>query len=43
MLPRNLELEIVTPEKHMLDQSVDYVELPGQEGYMGICPAMRRC
>lgn len=38
MLPRNLELEIVTPEKHMLDESVDYVELPGQEGYMGILP-----
>lgn len=38
MLPQNLELEIVTPEKHMLDEVVDYVELPGQEGYMGILP-----
>lgn len=38
MLPQNLELEIVTPEKHMLDETVDYVELPGQEGYMGILP-----
>lgn len=38
MLPENLELEIVTPEKHMLAETVDYVELPGKEGYMGILP-----
>jgi F-type H+-transporting ATPase subunit epsilon len=38
MLSENLELEIVTPEKHMLAETVDYVELPGQEGYMGILP-----
>lgn len=38
MLPQNLELEIVTPEKHMLDETVDYVEVPGEDGYMGILP-----
>jgi F-type H+-transporting ATPase subunit epsilon len=38
MLPEKLELEIVTPEKHTLDEMVDYVEVPGQEGYMGILP-----
>lgn len=38
MLPQNLELEIVTPEKHMLDEIVDYVEVPGKEGYMGVLP-----
>lgn len=38
MLPENLELEIVTPERHMLDEKVDYVEVPGKEGYMGILP-----
>jgi F-type H+-transporting ATPase subunit epsilon len=38
MLPEKLELEIVTPEKHTLDETVDYVEVPGQEGYMGILP-----
>lgn len=38
MLPEHLELEIVTPEKHVLAETVDYVELPGQEGYMGILP-----
>lgn len=38
MSPQNLELEIVTPEKHMLDETVDYVEIPGREGYLGILP-----
>lgn len=38
MLPQNLELEIVTPEKHMLDEIVDYAEVPGKEGCMGILP-----
>lgn len=38
MSPHNLELEIVTPEKHMLDETVDYVEVPGREGYMGVLP-----
>lgn len=38
MPPENIELEIVTPEKHMLDERVDYVELPGKEGYMGVLP-----
>ena len=38
MVPEHLELEIVTPEKHMLAETVDYVELPGQEGYMGVLP-----
>lgn len=38
MLPQSLELEIVTPEKHLLDEAVDYVEVPGKEGYMGILP-----
>jgi F-type H+-transporting ATPase subunit epsilon len=38
MLPENIELEIVTPDRHMLAETVDYVELPGKEGYMGILP-----
>ena len=38
MPPENIELEIVTPERHMLAETVDYVELPGKEGYMGILP-----
>src|SRR5689334_12861724 len=38
MPPENIELEIVTPERHMLAETVDYAELPGKEGYMGILP-----
>lgn len=38
MPPENIELEIVTPERHMLDEMVDYVEVPGKEGYMGVLP-----
>ena len=33
-----LQLEIATPEKLVLDQSVDYVTIPGASGYMGILP-----
>ena len=38
MPTENIELEIVTPERHMLAETVGYVELPGKEGYMGILP-----
>ena len=38
MLPENIELEIVTPERHVLHETVQAVELPGKEGYMGILP-----
>jgi F-type H+-transporting ATPase subunit epsilon len=38
MLPESIDLEIVTPERHVLHESVQSLELPGQEGYMGILP-----
>jgi len=38
MLPENIELEIVTPERHVLHETVQAVELPGKEGYLGILP-----
>jgi F-type H+-transporting ATPase subunit epsilon len=38
MLPENLELEIVTPERHVLSENVQSLELPGKEGYLGILP-----
>ena len=38
MLPENIELEIVTPERFVLHETVQSVELPGKEGYMGILP-----
>jgi F-type H+-transporting ATPase subunit epsilon len=33
-----LDLEVVTPERQLLQEQVDEVELPGKEGYMGILP-----
>ncbi len=33
-----LQLIVVTPEKKVVDTEVDYVELPGQLGYLGILP-----
>jgi F-type H+-transporting ATPase subunit epsilon len=38
MLPETLELEVVTPERHVLQQSVHSIELPGLDGYLGILP-----
>jgi F-type H+-transporting ATPase subunit epsilon len=38
MLPETIELEIVTPERHVLHETVQSVEMPGQEGYLGILP-----
>jgi F-type H+-transporting ATPase subunit epsilon len=38
MLPENIELEIVTPERHLLHDSVQWVEIPGKEGYLGVLP-----
>jgi F-type H+-transporting ATPase subunit epsilon len=38
MLPENIELEIVTPERHLLHDSVQWVEIPGREGYLGVLP-----
>ena len=37
-LPKELLLEIVTPDRLMLREAVDEVELPGAEGYLGILP-----
>ncbi len=37
-LPKAIELIIVTPERSLVNQSVDEVTLPGVEGYLGILP-----
>ena len=36
MLPESIELEIVTPQRHVLQQNVKSVEIPGKEGYLGV-------
>lgn len=37
-LPTKLTLEIVTPERALVSEQVDEVELPGAEGYFGVLP-----
>jgi F-type H+-transporting ATPase subunit epsilon len=38
MLPESLTLEVVTPERRVVEDSVQAVQLPGREGYLGILP-----
>lgn len=38
MLPETIELQVVTPERHVLQESVQSVEIPGKEGYLGVLP-----
>ena len=37
-LPTKIQLEIVTPDKSVVREDVDEVELPGSEGYFGVLP-----
>jgi F-type H+-transporting ATPase subunit epsilon len=38
MIPKSLELDIVTPDRHIVHDQVDEVQLPGWEGALGILP-----
>jgi len=37
-LPTRLALEIVTPDRALVNEQVDEVQLPGSEGYFGVLP-----
>jgi F-type H+-transporting ATPase subunit epsilon len=37
-LPTALTLEIVTPDRALVNERVDEVQLPGAEGYFGVLP-----
>ncbi len=37
-LPAHLALEIVTPDRAIVHDSVDEVQVPGSEGYFGVLP-----
>ena len=37
-LPSHLTLEIVTPDRALGHETVDEVEIPGAEGYLGVLP-----
>jgi len=38
MLPEQITLEVVTPARQVLRETVESVELPGRDGYLGILP-----
>jgi F-type H+-transporting ATPase subunit epsilon len=38
MLPESIELVIVTPERQLLREKTVEVQLPGENGYLGILP-----
>jgi F-type H+-transporting ATPase subunit epsilon len=37
-LPTKLTLEVVTPDRSLVNEQVDEVQLPGAEGYLGVLP-----
>jgi F-type H+-transporting ATPase subunit epsilon len=37
-LPTSIELQIVTPERMLVHEQVDEVEIPGVNGYFGVLP-----
>ena len=37
-LPTSIELQIVTPDRAIVTEQVDEVEIPGSEGYFGVLP-----
>jgi F-type H+-transporting ATPase subunit epsilon len=37
-LPTSINLQIVTPDKLLVNEQVDEVEIPGSEGYFGVLP-----
>jgi F-type H+-transporting ATPase subunit epsilon len=38
VLPAKITLEIVTPDRSLVREEVDEVQVPGSEGYLGILP-----
>ncbi len=38
MLPKSFTLEVVTPERRLVRESVHEAQLPGLDGYLGILP-----
>jgi F-type H+-transporting ATPase subunit epsilon len=37
-IPTSIELQIVTPDRRVVHEQVDEVEIPGTEGYFGVLP-----
>ena len=37
-MAETIQLEIVSPERLVVNEAVDYVEIPGKTGYLGVLP-----
>jgi len=37
-LPEHISLEVVTPARQVLRETVEFVEIPGKDGYLGVLP-----
>jgi F-type H+-transporting ATPase subunit epsilon len=37
-MPDTIQLEIVTPERLVVNEAVEYIEIPGKTGYLGVLP-----
>ena len=37
-LPTSIQLQIVTPDKLLVNEQVDELQIPGSEGYFGVLP-----
>ena len=37
-IPAHLQLQIVSAERSLVNETVDEVEIPGAEGYFGVLP-----
>lgn len=38
MLPEHIDLEVVTPERQVLHERADSVQIPAKDGYLGVLP-----
>ena len=37
-MAETMQLEIVTPERLVVNEAVEYIEIPGKTGYLGVLP-----
>lgn len=37
-LPESIALEVVTPDRRVVQETVDEVQVPGSQGYLGVLP-----
>lgn len=38
MLPESISLEVVTPDRRVVQEVVDELQVPGSQGYLGVLP-----